>query len=357
MSADNQSSGRDKSVRGSNRDALNGFAEKDIGLNELDGFQLPVDVTREFITRIQESADLLGSVDTRMLDRLEEEVPKFGVPMLSGNTRDEEGTRTEGSTAESGNVHFNATNQQYYILVEPNRDALKNTHQGEGFGDFIINQFIERFGNDIELIGMRAGAASGNLQSVGGSAALDETWDGWIALAEGADTDSERIGLEGTAEGDLNTMPTFDNQDGGSAAPVDTDMFNGAIQTLDDRFRDPNNVRFYVSPSHVQQYHYDLTAREDGLGVAVLQGSSDVTPFEYDVVGVPGWPQEYGMLVDPNNLAYGLFRDVEVEQTRDTDKVHENRLHSRNWMEVQMDYQIKKMQAGVLITGLADPLA
>lgn len=353
------------STRDQNRDALHGMAEKDIGLAELDGFQMPRDITQEFLTRIQKANGLMGMVDTMPLDRLEQDVPQFGVPRLSGATRAEEGSRTASTTAESGQVVFNATDQMYYILVEPKRDALKNTKQGiETMGQFIVNQFIERWANDLALIGMRANASSGNLQTVGGAAALDTTFDGWIAMAEG-DTASSRIGLEDTAAGEESTMPVFDNQEDTTEdatanptdQPVDTEMFNGAIQRLDTRYRDPDSVRFLMSPSHVQQYYYDLTGRQDGLGAAVLQGNSGVTPFDYTIEGIPGWPHEYGMLVDPNNLAFGLFEEMEVDQTRDTDKVHENRLHSRNWMEGQFDFQIKKMQAGVLITGLSDPTA
>ena len=129
-------------------------------------------------------------------------------------------------------------------------------------------------------------------------------------------------------------------------------MFNDAIQTLDSRFRNPDDVVFLMSPDKVQEYTYNLTAREDPLGSAVIFGDSDITPFSYDVVGISEWPDEYGMLVDPSNLAYGLFETMEIDQTTDTDKVHEDRLHSRNWMEGQFDFQIKQMQAGVLVTNI-----
>lgn len=343
---------------------LAGGTQKDIGLAELDGFQLPSDVTEEFLERMQKEVNILGQADTMTLERLEQEVPQFGVPRLSGNTRDEEGSRTTNSAAESGHVKFNATDKSYYILVEPKRDALKNTHYGpDQFGDYIIDQFVRRWGNDVALIAMRAGASSGNLQTIGGSADLDSTWDGWIARAEG-DTQSEddsgnstRIGLEDTATADAGTMPAVDNTDSnGNPQPLDTGVFNTAIQTLDSRYRDSDNTVFLVNPDQVQQYAMSLTEREDPLGSAVIFGDSDLTPFSYDIVGVNGWPTEYAMFVDPDNLAYGLFEKMELDQTTDTDKVHENRLHSRNWLEGQMDFQIKEMQAGTLVTGLADPL-
>ncbi|USZ75730.1 hypothetical protein NGM07_00015 [Halorussus vallis] len=339
-------------VRQQNQQAT--LSQKDIGLTELDGFQLPSAVTEEFLDRMQKEVNILGMADTMTLARLEQEVPQFGVPRLSGHARAEEASRTTNSAAESGEVKFNATDQSYYILVEPKRDALKNTHYGpDQFGDYIIDQFVQRWGNDIGLIGIRAGASGGNLQSIGGAAELDTTWNGWLAIAEGSDSASDRIGLEDTADAETSTMPQVDM----AGASVDTQMFDDTITTLDSRFRDPDRVKFLCNPDQVQAYTMSLTEREDPLGSAVIFGDSDITPFSYDVVGVNGWPTSYAMLTDPENLAFGLFEQMELDQTTDTDKVHENRLHSRNWLEGQFDFQIKRMQAGVLVKNIADPAA
>ncbi|GGO01775.1 hypothetical protein [Haloarcula pellucida] len=327
-----------------------GGVSKDVDLATLDNFQLPRDVTEEFLDRAQKEVQVLEMADTMVLERLEMDVPMFGVPQLSGSTRAEEGTRTSNSANSDGDVAFNATDQQYYILVEPTRDALKNTHYGpDQFGDYIVDQFIQRWFNDVGLIGIRANADSGNLQSIGGAAALDSTWNGWIAIAEGEDTASDRMGLETTAGGEVDTMPTVDM----ASSSVDTKMFNDAIQTLDSRYRDPDNFVFLTSPDVVQEYVFSLTEREDPLGSAVIFGDNDITPFSYDVVGVNGWPDSYAMLTDPDNLAFGVFEEMELDQTTDTDKVHENRLHSRNWLEGQFDFQIKQMQAGVLVENIA----
>jgi hypothetical protein len=324
--------------------------DKDVDLATLDGFQLPADVTEEFLERMQKEISILGMADTMTLARLEQDVPKFGVPRLSGSTRDEEGTRTSNSGVDSGQVNFNATDQQYYILVEPTRDALKNTHYGpDQFGDYIVDQFVQRWANDVGLIGIRANADTGDLQSIGGASDLDSTWDGWIAIAEGEDSSSDRIGLENTAAAEVDTMPVYDQ----ASATPDTQMFNETIQKLDSRFRDPDNVVFLMSPDKVQEYQFSLTEREDPLGAAVIFGDESITPFDYDVIGVNGWPDNYAMLTDPENLAYGLFENMELDQTTDTDKVHEERLHSRNWMEGQFDFQVKQLQAGVLVDNIA----
>lgn len=335
-----------------------GGTEKDIGLSDLDGFQLPPRVTERILVRVQESSGMLNMVDTVTMQRLEEQVPTFGVPVLSGDTRNEGGDRTDESSAESGDVKFNATDQIYYIHIDIKRDAIKDIHPSPNqAGEMIVGEFIDRWANDVALIGMRANATEGDLAAYAGKANLDATYDGWIAIAEGKGDNSDRIGLEGPDN--VTQMPVFDNQSDGTTPtdqPIDTKTFHKSIQTLEQRYRDPENVVFMLSPDQVQQYYYDLTGRQDGLGVAVLQGDSEVTPFEYDIVGIPGWPDQYGMFVAPDNLAYGLYENMDVEQLKNTDKTAEQVLHSRTWFEGQFDYQIKNLTAGVLITGLKDPL-
>lgn len=347
MSASNQTNG----------EVLAGMTQKDIGISDLDGFQLPPRVTERILVRMQQESRILDMVDTVQMQRLEEHVPTFGVPALSGDTRAEGGDRTAESSAESGDVKFNATDQIYYIHVDIKRDAIKNIHPSPNeAGNMIISEFTERWANDVALIGMRANASEGDLAAYTGAGALDAAFDGWIAIAEGTGDGSERIGLEGPDN--VTKMPVFDNQSGGTPTdqPVDTEMFHKTIQTLPQRYRNPEDVVFMLSPDQVQQYYYDLTGRNDGLGVAVLQGSSEVTPFEYDIVGIPGWPDQYGMFTDADNLAYGLYENMDVEQLRNTDKTAEQVLHSRTWFEGQFDYQVKNLMAGVLITGLKDPL-
>jgi len=346
-------------ARAQNQDALRD-TNKNVTISDLDGFQLPVDVSEQYLVRMQNEVNILDSATVMQIPRLEWQVPKFGVPRLSGHTRDEEGSRTESSDASSGEFYFNATDQHYYLLVEPNRDALKNTHLDvDGFGDLIINEFTERWGNDMAIIAMRANVddTNENLEAITGTAELDNTFTGWIARAEGETgaledgTTDDRLGLEGAST--PNEMASV-NMAGDS---VDTQMFNETIQTLDERYRDPDDVVFLMNNDVVQQYAMDLTQREDPLGSAVIFGDDDLTPFSYDIVGVNEWPTTYGMFTDPSNLAAGVFEEMTLDQTRNSDTVNEDRLHSRNWFEGQMDFQIRDMSAGVLIENIADPLA
>ena len=329
----------------------NSLQKQTINTSDLNGAQLPRDLYERFIERQQRDAELLSMVRVEDLPRLEMGVPKIGVPELSGAVRAEGGEDETGtSDAETGSVEFNATDQSYYIQYDLKRDSVKNAITNEdSVAEVILSHFEKAWGNDVQNIGINAGRSGSGLP-----ATFNSTFDGWISIAEGNDTESDRIGTG--EEADASTMPAYDHADGGGTAqPVNTTLFNNMIQTVPERYRDPDDLVFLTSKSQVQSYAYRLTEREDALGVAALLGDNDVTPFEYDVMGVSYWPDDAMMLVNPQNLAYGLFTEVEMTQLTNTDKTMECRLHSRNLIEGQFDYQIEELQAGALGTNIAAP--
>jgi len=272
---------------------------------------------------------------------------------MSGGTRDEDGNRPETSDAESGAVEFNVTGQYYYIKYDLKEDAVENTMSEDEVADLILGHFERAWANDVQNIAINAGRDGSTLP-----ASLDDTFDGYIAIAEGADTVSDRIGIDEDGE-TVDTMPTYihtdDGTDAGTSEPVNTELFNEMIQTVPERFRDPDDQVFLMSKSQVQQYHFDLTGREDGLGVAVLQGDNDVTPFNYDIVGVSYFPDDRAMLINPEQLSYGLYEGMEITQITDSDKTMDEALHSRTLLEGQFDFQIEELQSGALVTGIAEP--
>ena len=321
-----------------------------IDTTNLDGVQLPRDLVEEFIERTQEESELLDMVRVEQLPRKEMGKPKVGVPELSGGTRDEDGNRPETSDATTGVVEFNVTGQYYYIKYDLKEDAVENTMSEDEVADLILGHFERAWANDVQNIAINAGREDSDLP-----AELDGTFDGWIAIAEGADTDSDRIGIDADGE-TVDTMPEFDHSDGaGDPQPVNTELFNGLIQTVPERFRDPDEQVVLTSKSQVQAYHNELTNREDGLGVAVLMGDEEISPFDYDIVGVSFWPDDIAMLVNPEQLSYGLYEGLEITQNTDTDKTMDEALHSRTLLEGQFDFQIEELQSGALGVNIAEP--
>lgn len=322
-----------------------------IDTSDLNGVQLPRDLFDEFIERTQEESELLDMVRVEDLPRKEMGKPKIGVPALSGGTRDEDGNRSETSDATTGVIEFNVTDQYYYIKYDLKEDAIEDTMSEEEVAGLILRHFEKAWANDVQNIAINAGRTGSTIPT-----ALDDTFDGWIAIAEGSDAASDRIGLEDTDAAEVDTMPTYAHTDGsGTSQPVNTDLFNSLIQTTPERFRDPDSQVIMVSKSQLQEYHYNLTGREDGLGTAVLMGDNDVTPFDYTIVGISYWPDDYAMLIDPQQLSYGLYEGVEITQIRQSDKTMDEALHSRNLMEGQFDFQIEELQSGALATDIAAP--
>ena len=322
-----------------------------INTTDLSGAQLPRDLFEEFIERTQEESELLDMVRVEPLARKEMAKPKIGVPELSGGTRAEDGSRPETSSATSGAVEFNVTGQYYYIKYDLKEDAIENTMSEEEVAGLILRHFERAWANDVQNLAINSGRSGSGI-----AASLDDTFDGWIAIAEGADADSERIGLEDTGAGEVDTMPTYAHTDGGGTSqPVNTNLFHSLIQTVPERFRDSDSQVIMVSKSQLQEYHFNLTGREDGLGTAVLMGDNDVTPFDYTIVGISYWPDDYAMLIDPEQLSYGLYEGVEITQIRQSDKTMDEALHSRNLLEGQFDFQIEELQSGALATDIAAP--
>lgn len=320
-----------------------------INIPNLDGVQLPRALFDRIIERAQEEAELLNMARVEDLPRKEMAVPQIGVDDLPGGSRNEEGSRTGTDQAASGAVELNTTDQFYYIQYDLKKEAVDNTMGANQIGEIIISQFERGWANGAQNIAINAGRSGSSLP-----AWADDTWDGWIAIAEGADTESDRIGTGN--EADASTMPTHDHSDSnGNPQPLNTDLFNSTIQAVPERYRDPDDQVFLLSKTQVQEYHNQLTEREDGLGVAVLMGDNDVTPFEYDIVGVSFWPNDTAMLIDPDQLVYGIYEGMTVEQIRQSDKTMDEALHSRNLLEGQFDLQIEELQSGALATNIAQP--
>jgi hypothetical protein len=316
-----------------------------VDLTDLDGLQLPPGQFDRFIERVQEEADLLDLVRTTELPRQEMSVPQIGVPEMPGGTRTEGGSRTGTDSASSGSVKLNTTDQYYYIQYDLKEDAVDNTMSDERVGRIILDHFQRAWANGAQNIAINANRSGSSLPTW-----VNDTWDGWIGIAEGNDTASDRIGTGASGE-TTSTMPVYDH----TGAGVNNALFNGGIQAVDERYRDTDDLVFLMSKSQVQAYYYELTEREDGLGVAALMGNNDVTPFEYDIIGASFWPDDYGMLIDPNQLVMGTFEEMFIERLTNSDKTMDEALHSRSLIEGQFDLQIEELQSGALITNIAAP--
>ena len=328
-----------------NHDALakldDDLRKDEIGTGDLAGGELPRDLFDEFVERVQKEAVLIDLVRTVDMPRKEMAIPKVGVgrQLLSEQTEGESPGAFEDAV--SGAVELDAS-RKTVIPYELTQESVEDIVGGEEVADIILSHFEQQFAVDVQNL-----LINGDTDETGFFGILD----GYLELARGADGDSDRIGSPATDDAEVDTMPELDQAGGG----IDTQMFNDAIQTLEERYRDSTSMVFMMSETQHQEYLNTLEDREDGLGPQILQGDDTVSPFGYDIQPIPDFPDDTILLTDPDNLVWGLHRDVEVDVIDESDEVLERDLFARYALRARWDAQIEDLQAGVIVENVAEP--
>lgn len=94
-------------------------------------------------------------------------------------------------------------------------------------------------------------------------------------------------------------------------------VFNRALKALPTKYRRNRNLmRFYSSMDVEQDYRLSLSTRGTDLGDAVLTGRQAVPVFGVPLQGAALMPTENIVFTDPQNLIFGIQRNVRVESER-----------------------------------------
>jgi len=298
--------------------------------SNLSGGVLPRDLFDEFFEEVQNETVVLDRIRTVDMPREKMTIPKIGVgERLMRESGERSGAAEDDSTKTSG-VDMDAvkTEVPWSLPQEAVEDVVDDVP------DIVLGKMETQFAVDAEDLG-----ANGDEADAGAFIGIN---DGWFQIA--------------TARG----SPVYYHDDVGDGTganqPVNTSMFDGAIRTLDSKYLRTDPV-FLVNTKHVQQYFGELESRNDGIGVAVLQGETDINPFGYDIVGSPVFPENEALFTAPENLIWGLHRDVELDVLEESDEIHDKDLFAKYKLRARHDYQIEDENAVVRIEGIAAPSA
>jgi len=308
-----------RNTRTKNEDALEKFDTTDMA-----GGVLPRDLFEEFYQRVQDEANIMEAVRTEDLPRQKMELARIGV-----GERQRRGAN-EG-TGNAGNASINTSGVQ--MDVEKGTLSWDLTRESvddviDNVGEIVLDKMARQFAVDTQDLGLNGDEASADNF-------LNQN-DGWLKILDNsADTN------------------TYDQ----GSTPIDTQMFHEAIQALPNKFKRSDRVDpvFMLNEDQVQQYRFNLTDRSSPIGDAVILGEEDLTPFDYDIIGVAAFPTDSGLFTHPNNLIYGLYDEVEIQVLDDTDKVAENDLFARYFMRVRDDFQVEDENAAVRTNNIAAP--
>lgn len=304
-------------TRKANEDAIDKFSTTDVS-----GGVMPRDLFSDWFQRVQDSARLLEMCRTEVLPRPKMELARIGVGERMRRGAAEGNGNAGSATVTTDGVQMDA--EKGTLAWDLTRESVEDTI-GQ-VDEIVLSKMSSQWAVDTQDLGINGDAASTDNF-------LNQN-DGWLTIL-GNSTDTN----------------TYDHQSGA----IDTSLFHEARNTLPNKFKRSSQVSepvYMMNLSHIEQYEYDLTQREDPLGGAVLFADEDVTPFSYDVYGFSNWPENQALLTHPQNLVYGVYRDTEVEVLDSTDKTAEQDLFARYFLRTRDDFAVEDESGAVLINNL-----
>jgi len=309
-----------ESTRGKNEDALEKLVTATMA-----GGVLPRDLFEQFYQKVVDEANIMDLIRTEDLPR-----QKMALPRISVGERQREAASEGTGTSSDANVSTDQIDmdvEKGVLSYDLTRESVDDTV--DNVDEIVLDMLARQFAVDTQDLGINGDST--------GSGFVAQN-DGWLKILN-----------------DRTDTNVYDHADSGTPQPVDTELFNQAIQTMPNKYlrSDRFEPMFFMNMNQLQAYRDDLADRNDPLGSAVIFGDEDITPFSYDVRGVAAWPEDQVVFTHPENFIYGLYDEVEIRVLDDTDKVAENDLFARYFMRVRDDFQIEDEEAAVLVKGVA----
>ncbi len=185
----------------------------------------------------------------------------------------------------------------------------------ENFDDHLMRMMATQLSNDLEDL-----AINGDDGSVDDFIGIE---DGWLEL------------LKDAAD---NIFDTNGGTDFRSA------VFPGMLTALPAKFKaNKRNLRYYTSVSNEEAYRFQLGQRQTQGGDQILLNGQPSTYDGIPVVGVPFMPNTHHLLTIPDNLVFGIRRDVNLGIFKHERK----RVYEYTWT-LRIDYQVVETDAAVL---------
>ena len=175
-------------------------------------------------------------------------------------------------------------------------------------------------------------------------------------MAERAALDLEELVIQGdTGSGDA-YLALFDgtlalstaNVVDAGGSPVSVSVFNDMKKAMPTRYRrNLQQLRFWNSMDVESDYRVQVASRGTDLGDAILTGSAPLPVLGVPMKGVALMPNTQGLLVNPQNIIWGIQRNVRIERDRD--------IRARSWiivLTVRVALEIEEVDAVVKLINL-----
>lgn len=133
-----------------------------------------------------------------------------------------------------------------------------------------------------------------------------------------------------------------------SSAPISPAIFNAMKKGMPTRYRrNQAALRFYTSMDVESDYRLAVASRGTDLGDAILTGNAPLPVLGIPMKGVALMPEANGLLINPQNVIFGVQRNIRIERERD--------IRARSWIIVltmRVAIEIEEEEAAVKLTNL-----
>lgn len=299
----------------------------DIALSNLtaDGGLLNVEQQNTFIRNLIDEPTILREVRTVPMNSPSMEINKigFGSRILraasqTGGAQDSGANTRHLAAADRAKVDLGkvtlATQEVQAEIHIPDEVLEDNIERGD-MADTILALIAERAALDLEELIIQGDTGSG---------------DTYLALFDG-----------------VLALSTANVVDAGGA-PVSVSVFNDMKKAMPTRYRrNLNAMRFYNSMDVESDYRVQVASRGTDLGDAILTGTTPLPVLGVPLRGVALLPNDSGMLINPQNIIWGIQRQVRIERDRD--------IRARTWIIVltlRVALEIEEVDAVVKLVNL-----
>lgn len=164
-------------------------------------------------------------------------------------------------------------------------EVFEDNIEGDSFEGHVIRLMAERAAEDLEEWLLQADTASA---------------DPYLALTDGVLKQA--------------TSNVVDNLSAG----VSPDLFEAGMLTMPQRFlRRMANLRHWVTVADTIRYRANVARRATGYGDSALQGDGTLLAWGVPLEQAPLMPVGFGVFTFPQNIIWGVQRDIRIETARD----------------------------------------
>lgn len=138
--------------------------------------------------------------------------------------------------------------------------------------------------------------------------------------------------------------------DAAAVTDINKALFKMALNNMPDKYlRNKSMMRNYVSHSVELEYRDSLADRGTDLGDRTLTGNGPVSAYGVPVEGCALMPDDKLVLTYPQNILFGIQRDIQIELDRDI-----RRRVMVIVLTMRCDVQLEEADAAVVCTGFSD---